>query len=138
MGGKPSQGKMRSITGIYSVLLLPSCTLSSLLRSLCGFLQRERKCHSLWKETTDKQEKTDSLSLCLLLSVLATPPQSVIMLTLSCCPAYAYKSPSGDHTQETTMTVTPTYVMPMMSVPTLPHPILNTTLRWESCENYCL
>lgn len=60
------------------------------------------------------------------------------MLTPSLCPAYARKSPSRDPSEgtywETYITVTPTYVMAVVSVPTLPHPVLNPVLRWEPCE----
>lgn len=78
-----------------------------------------------------------TLSLCLLISVPATLTQDV-MLTPSLCPAYARKSPSRDPSEgtywETYITVTPTYVMAVVSVPTLPHPVLNPVLRWEPCE----
>lgn len=49
VGRKASRGRIRLITGIYSVLSPLSRDLSSLLRSLHGLLQKKRKCHSLWR-----------------------------------------------------------------------------------------
>lgn len=134
VGRKASRGRIRLITGIYSVLSPLSRDLSS-PKKPSRTLAKEKE----MPQPLEANKGRGGSPLCLSLSVLATPSHGIIMLTFSLCPAYACKCPSRDHSDSCwelcmTMTMTPIIVGWLLRV-FLPCPVLNSALRWEPYEN---